>query len=247
MLLNMVYGINQGMDDRAVTDVGGQLDPQRLKYITEHFHSLQGLTWVVLGVSSLAVSVDDVYGYRLPALVGQILLFVPFLATARYVNRYYRRRFGWIEPRGPTNRQALVFLAAWLVLLFFGRDVGYYGGLIGDVMQSMIPDPSHHVTLAPVLIWFVFLCANLRHHPGQEDLYRIYFFGSGLLIWILVAVYPLWNLDLHPTMVWKGLNAGWLGISMIAIGLYGHMTLVRLMPQRVVGDDDSLEGNEYER
>jgi hypothetical protein len=235
------------MDARATADVDGKLDPQRLRYITEHFHSLQGLTWVVMGASILVVSVDEIYGYRLPNLVWRMLLWVPVVATARYIRRYYQRRFGWIEPRGPSNTEAVTFLVAFPVLLFFGRDIAYWGGLIGDVMQSMIPDPAHHVTVAPVLVWFVFFCANIRHHTEQEDLYRIYFFGSGMLVWTLLALYPLWNPYVLPTGVWKSLNAGWLGITMIAIGLYGHMTLVRLMPQGVVEDNDSSEGNEYER
>jgi len=218
------------MDTRASADAGCKLNPERLKYVTEHFHELQGLTNIAMGAGFLLFfSLRDVYPDPWPWL--SILLSVLPLLALYYLPKYYRRRFGWIEPRSMTNKQFVLFLMVLLVLLFFGRPIGRYADSILADVQSMIP--PHAVTFSPALYWTLYLCLRSRKNPHQEDVYRMYFVASGALAWALVALYPIWNPDaIHPAL-WKFLNDGWFGLSFIALGLYDHLTLVRLMPKRI--------------
>jgi len=254
------------MEACASADAGSALNAERLKYVTEHFHQLQGLTWVALGAALLFQ--QSVLGDLLPFprgltdLIFLALSLACYTALFRYAPRYYRGRFGWIEPRygRPDYKRLrflfkrrvfflklfafflLVFLSVLLVLRLLGRPVGHYAdSIIGD-FHSMIP--AHPVKFSPALCWSVCLCACFRTNPQKEDLYRTYFLASGALAWAFVALYPIWHPEaMHPTL-WKFLNSGWIGLSLIAWGLYNYMTLVRLMPKRIETHD--AEGADYE-
>ncbi len=233
------------MEIQASAEAGSTLNAERLKYVTEHFHALQGLTWVAFGAMLLIPSMMDFYGLRWPTL-GWVALLISWPFAFRYIPKYYRRRFGWVElgPASMTNRQAVIFLLVFLVLLFFGRPIGRYADLIYAVVESMISEPAHPVTLLPVLLWFVYFCASLRRHPSQEDRYRTCFFSLGMLAWAFVVLSPLWHPEITHFKLWEFLKAGWLGISLISVGLYDHITLVRLLPKRIEEDGAGKDDNE---
>jgi len=211
---------------------------ERLKYVTEHFKALQGLRSVLVGLFLLLPPMQDLYWPNWPFRGWFFLLVLAALmASAHYIRRYYRCRFGWVEPRAPTNKQSAIFLLVLFLLLLFGRSLGRYADSIIAHVQLTVPDTAFPYTF-PVLFWVAALCTSVRRHPQQEDQYRIYFLSLGAFAWALVALYALRRPGIMPLMFWKTLNACWLGISLIAIGLYDHMTLVRLLPKRIPGDDD---------
>ena len=221
------------MNARDSADVGSALNAERLRYVTEHFYQLQGLTLVGLGGALLVpegfLDILPLRGWLRALTV--LVLAAAFIATLRYLPKYYRCRFGWIEPRSMTNRQFVFLLLGLLALLFFGRPIGHHADSIIADIQFMIP--AHPVTFSPAALWLFLLCVSFRKNLCQEELYRMYFMASGALGWALVALYPIWNPDaMHPAL-WRLLNAGWLGVSLIALGLYDHLTLVRLMPERI--------------
>jgi hypothetical protein len=47
-----------------------------------------------------------------------------------------------------------------------------------------------------------------------------------------VFLFPLQHPAITQLLFWRILSAGWLGISFMAIGLYQHMALVRLLPKK---------------
>lgn len=237
----VVYDINRFMISRTAD---AAITVERLKYVTEHFGALQGLRSVLVGAFLLLLPIEDLYWGSWP-LRGWLFLFVlaALLATACYVPQYYRRRFGWVESRGSTNWQSVVFLSLCFLLLLFGRPLGRYADSIIGHVQSTIRYPAFPFTF-PVLFWFALLCTNVRRHPQQEDRYRIYFFSLGTLCWALVALYALRRPDIMLIMFWKTLNACWIGISLIAIGLHDHMTLVRLLPKRTPEADNGRIDND---
>ncbi len=169
-----------------------------------------------------------------------------FIVAVRYLQRYYRRRFGWVEPRNPTNKQAVIFALVMLVLIIFGRDIEHSSATASFVqyLQSMF-HPAHQVSLIAPVVSMLFLGVSLRRHPQREERYRTDFLLLGTIAWSLVALSPLWWPEVTRLMFWKFLSEEWLGVSLIAVGLYDHMTLVRLLPQRI--PQDASEGNNDEQ
>lgn len=238
------------MEADQSADADSALSAERLKYVTEHFHQLQGLTFVAFGIVYL-FPVTGVFWDRWPvsgwlAVPIGVALVGACVATFPYLPKYYRRRFGWIEPHSPdmTNKQLVFLLLVLLALLFFGRPIGRYADSILADVRSMIP--AHPVTFSPALLWSFYLCMSFRRNPHQEDLYRMYFLASGALAWAFTALYPIWHPDaMHPAL-WKFLDDGWLGLSFIALGLYDHLTLVRLMPRRIDNLEDDNGGSDID-
>jgi hypothetical protein len=65
----------------------------------------------------------------------------------------------------------------------------------------------------------------------------MFFLASSALAWAITGLYALRHADAVHFTLWKFLNNGWLGLSFIALGLYNHYTLVRLMPQRIENEE----------
>jgi hypothetical protein len=222
----------------------GSAEPNyaRLRYVTENFRSLQGLTWVALGSAFFLSSIEDVVGEALPfwlVLLAMVLIF----PAVRYVPKYYQSRFGSVEPRSPSNKHAVIFLLVLLALGLFGRPLGRYLDSVipqaSNQIHLMISDPDHRTNLLPVIFWTVLLCARvLRRSPSASRL-DVPFDLACLLLWAFALVfYPLRHPDVARLMFWKVLNAGWFGISMIVAGLYDHLTMVELLPRRVREGDN---------
>jgi hypothetical protein len=52
-----------------------------------------------------------------------------------------------------------------------------------------------------------------------------------LLLWTGVLVFlPLREPKVTQQTLWRILNAGWLGVSMVLLGVYNHLTLVHFLP-----------------
>jgi len=80
---------------------------ERLRYVTENFQSLQGLTWVAVGGYLALSESDKIPGLALPLwlkLLMKLLSIGLLLASVRYIPKYYERRFGSVEWRfGPSS------------------------------------------------------------------------------------------------------------------------------------------------
>lgn len=212
-----------------------------LRYVTENFQSLQGLTWVALGSAFFLSSVEEAVGHPLPLWLLLLALALIF-AAVRHVPKYYQSRFGSVEPQSPSNKHAIISLLVLLTLGLFGRPLGRYLDSVtpqaGNQIHLMISDPAHRTNLLPVIFWTVLLCARvLRRSPYASGL-DVPFDMACLLFWVFALVfYPLRHPDVTKLAFWKVLNAGWFGISMIVTGLYDHLTLVELLPWRVLAGD----------
>jgi len=228
------------MNIRVRTNAGATLDPQRLRYLTENFSTLQGLNLVALGAISLLTPlapIGDVYGVTIRwwFLLVMAALSVPM----RYIERYYRRRFGWVEPRNPSNKQIAIFFLALVVLFLCRHSLDRFTGDLTQVIHSMISDPDGRIELLPLVGWIVALFASfLKRSQRVADPYWIYFLCSGTSACAVVAFYPLWHPEAAQSLVWRTLNAGSFGFSLMALGLYNHITLVRMLPKRFVENDD---------
>jgi len=217
----------------------GSAEPNyaRLRYLTENFQALQGLTWVAFGSAFFLSSIDDAVGQPLPfwLLLMAVALMV---AAVKYVPKYYQSRFGSVEPRSPSNKHAVALLLVLLALGLFGRPLGrYLDSVIPQVSNQihlMISDPDHRTNLLPVIFWTALSCAKLLRRSRFASRLDVPFDLACLLFWAFALVfYPLRYPDVTKLTFWKVLNAGWFGISMIVTGLYDHLTLVELLPRRV--------------
>jgi ATP/ADP translocase len=159
-------------------------------------------------------------------------------AAVWYVPRYYRSRFGSVEPLSPSNRNAVIFLLVLLALGLFGGPLARYLDSVlvpqaSNEIHSMISDPDHRTNLLPVVFWIVLLCARLFRRSRFASYLDVSFDLACLLFWAFALVfYPLRHPDVTRLTFWKVLNVGWFGISMIMAGLYDHLTLVELVPRR---------------
>lgn len=225
-----------------VSAVGAEPDYARLRYVTANFQSLQGLTWVVLGSVFLFSSIEKSFDLPLPFWLLLVAV-VSIIAANRYIPKYYRSRFGTVEPRGPSNKHAVIFLLVLLGLGLFGRPVGSYLDSVipqtSNQIHLMISDPDHRTNLLPVTFWAVLLCASGLRRPRFLSHLDVPFYLACFLFFAFALVfYPLRHPEVAKLTSWKVLNAGWFGISLIVTGLYDHLTLIALLSRRVGERDD---------
>jgi hypothetical protein len=228
-----------------MADTGQSLDPERLKYVTEHFQSMHGLTWVAFGAFNILVYLRRLFpeGW-LAGFIYPLALLAIFTLIIRRIQRYYRSRFGWVKLRSGSqnDKQALVFLLLFLLFLFFVPFLAEKAEPAIGLAREMIPRAIQQVVSFPVLLWSVFLCMSLRRHPSQEDWYRICFLLSGFLGGAIFALYPLSHPGIAKSVFWKTVDNESLFISVTTLGLYEHLTLVRLLPKRI--EEDKNDGAE---
>jgi hypothetical protein len=217
----------------------GNAEPNyaRWRFVTENFQSLQGLTWVAFGTAFFLSSIEDAVSQPLPLWLLLLALALVFAAVG-YVPKYYQDRFGSVEPRSPTNKQAVIFLLVLLVLGLFGRPLGRYLDSVipqaSNQIHLMISDPDHRATLLPLIFWTVVLCARVFRRSRFASRLDVPFDLTCLLFWFFALVfYPLRHPNVTNLTFWKVLNAGWFGISIIVTGLFDRLTLVALLPSRI--------------
>jgi hypothetical protein len=207
----------------------------RLRYVAGNYQSLQGLTWVCLGGGLVLLETEGIPGITFPwwlNLLGCGLVFV----AVQYVPKFYERRFGSVESRvSPINIKSLALVLALLFALFLWPGIARHGNpvaaKVSSVAHRMISDPGHKVNLWPFLYWFGLLCtwALTRSHFGR--LRMVLFAACILLLWTGVLVFlPLREPKVTQQTLWRILNAGWLGVSMVLLGVYNHLTLVHFLP-----------------
>lgn len=234
--LMRVCDINQFMDARAHVDTETSVDPVRLRFLTENFASLQGLNQVVLGVVFLLQPMEEalhVYckSWPIPWWLTSDILVAVCIAAFRWVPNYYQRRFGCVEQRSPSNRQVVIFLLALIVLFVFKHRI--------DLMISAIAQRFRfHRGSGLLLFWIAILCTDFLRRPRQVDKHRVYFLACVILACFVVVLYPLWNPHGPHVQLWQFVNSCAFGISLVVLGVFDHLTLVRLLPQPIPDSDN---------
>jgi hypothetical protein len=132
----------------------------------------------------------------------------------------------------------LALLLAFLVLLFLGQPIAHYFDPVASRLHMMISDPDRRINLWPSAYWAVLLCASLRWHMSGIERQRVYFMLVGMISFASIVSYAIFHPEAKELDLWKLLNAGGFGLSLIALGLYDHTTLVLLLPKRVSEHDD---------
>jgi hypothetical protein len=207
-------------------------DLVRLKMVTEQCASGNGLNFVFVGAILLLASITR---FDLVPFWVLISFFLASLPLARYIRQYSERRFGWVEPKPPSNKAVGIFLLVMFVGVFFRHWIeNQLNPVLSDLADQIhlaISDPNHLVDLQPLVFWMVWCCANFRWSLIRKGESILLLFVSGLLVWAGVALSPLWHPEVRQLILWRVLNDGWLGITMIAVGSYQYINLLRLIPR----------------
>ena len=241
----MVYDINLSMEHQAFAERGGRLEPERLKFITEHLSGSQGLILAAMGVWLFLNSAERVWpfpwwGNFLIWAVSVLLVVLMF----RYLPKYYERRFGRVEAKGMTPLQAMIvgaliiaipiFLIGWqIVALIWGSPLNSLVSQCESWFDRTIPLPANTYLLG---IWLLGLFSSFK--SLRFDPFRPYFCLLGTIATCVVVFCPYLYAPTKEMVAWKILNAGWLGLSNVAFGLYLHALQVRFMPKHAGDDDD---------
>jgi len=226
------------------------LDHERLRYVTKLLGSPPGLNIALVVTLTFLVNAREILPLHSlsgwwSALAGLAWLasmwaLLRILVTDR-IAEYYQQRFGSVQsaPKRGSKWSALfglAFLLAFPVVLFIGR-AGYLDPVISH-LHMMISDPAREINLWPSLLWAVLLCGSLRRQTSGIERHRLYSLLSAMIGVASIVLYAIWHPDAKQLVSWKILNAGGLGLSLIAMGLYDHFILVRVLPKSVVEGDD---------
>jgi hypothetical protein len=217
---------------------GTKLDPERLRNITATLSApYLGLGAAAFGAAFAAFQMLDVYWHGshwmgLPVL----LLASPFAVWFFYLRKYYASRFGWVQPRQPSAIST--------------KEIGILGGfggvllviwVVANVLQSLVhlPVDLPFLTLmqsVAFLVLFVFLAS--WSHPRPIFAARFTIWAALVAVQGVISVLPVWvQLSPDQWLFWKLLNAGSLGILIVAMGLCNHVAMLRMLPKRVEDDD----------
>ncbi len=105
-------------------------------------------------------------------------------------------------------------------------------------LHMMISDPARQINLWPSIFWVMLLCGSLRWHTSSIERQRLYFLLVGMIGFASIVYYAIWHPAVKQLGVWKILNAGGFGLTLIALGLYDYVVLVRALPKRVAEGRD---------
>jgi hypothetical protein len=220
------------------------VDRERLRYVTNILGAHQGLYTVWFGLFFLLMEEGNVWEwrgvwlFRLTVKAGILILIVAHL----WVPRYYRKRFGHVEPREMSAKQFCLLLGVILLLIFFGEPLAHrVDPMISSFSNRLhlaISDPAHQVNLWPSFFWTAMLISSLRGALRSIEWPRLYFLLCAMLAFTSVVLFAMWFPDIRQAALWRLCNAGGVGLSFVALGLHDHITLVLMLPKRIAGGDD---------
>jgi hypothetical protein len=240
----VVYGINQFMQDATAPSTANAelpVDHERLKYVTGLLGTQeQGLNTALFGtflfLMEAPLNWPRGWPFGLAWLAGMLIFFA---AWRSWIPKYYRYRFGRVEPQEISAKGFGILLLVLIALMLFGRPVArglepLASSFLGR-LHLLISDPSHQINLWASSFWMASLFASLL---WRRRIVGRWFCFLGLLASLSVALFPIWHPAAERLEIWKVLNGGGVGLSFIAIGLYEHIVLVRALPTRVAEGDD---------
>ncbi len=127
---------------------------------------------------------------------------------------------------------------AFLVLLLIGWPIAYYIDPGASHLHTMISDPGRQINLWPSLLWMGVFFSSVRWHMPSVERQRLFVLLGGVVALSSIAVYGILHPDARQVGLWKVLNAGEIGLSLMVMGLYDHIVLIRALPKRVADGGD---------
>ncbi len=192
-------------------------DLRRIRYVTEHYQDLQGLTMLPLSLYFLAWAAYDLGWIVLPAWLPrgwQLLVasYVVVVALMWLIGKLYERAFGWIAPDAPRGYKPSKS-EFWGILCLY---------MAGMWLATLRPEVSR---LGLILAYFATLQGWLRRRSG-------YWLALVVLI-AATSVAPL--LDdvigpIYPTVTAREVAIKLVtAIGLMVVGTLDHLALVRTL------------------
>jgi hypothetical protein len=220
----------------SAADPGVAVDAGRIKYVTEHFQQLQGLGTAALGASWTMIELvmdlrrPDSWLICVALAICAVFTMGAVLWAYRtdYFDRYYRRRFGAIEPKPVPSRSGVPSKSGIFAALF---------AFVAVIVAVSALRLEQFLLLAFSLSSVGTLLGMLRSREKSGDPRNMYLLPANLaMVWIYS--YPMWHTpDSGHAAVWKILVDFAMPVFFLVTGLCDHLLLLRLMPKRISEDD----------
>jgi|HubBroStandDraft_4_1064222.scaffolds.fasta_scaffold10708_1 hypothetical protein len=223
------------MDSDIRTGDDSTIDHRRLKFVTENLAALQGLDTVALGAMLLFLELRDVL--KDPWWLYALNLAAVVVIVRQMPSKYYERHFGRVEPKtkSPISRReavgGFVRILLMIVALIWGRRIEVWADAV------LMGDQGGQIRWLASLMWSVGLLRKTKKDSSADPRGPL-FYVFGLATSIAVCFYPKWYPEVMRSLIWKTLNAGSLGLTLIAWGLRDHLLLVHLLPKKGSDDED---------
>jgi hypothetical protein len=223
------------MDSDIRTGEDSTIDHRRIKFVTENLAALQGLDTVALGAMLFFLELKDVL--KDPWWLYALNLAAVVVIVRQMPSKYYERHFGRVEPKSksPTSRReavgGLVGILLVIVALIWGRRIEVWADAV------LMGDQGGQIRWLASLMWSVGLLRKTKKDSSADPRGPL-FYVFGLATSIAVCLYPKWYPEVMRSLIWKTLNAGSLGLTLIAWGLRDHLLLVHLLPKKGSDDED---------
>lgn len=98
-------------------------------------------------------------------------------------------------------------------------------------------DQSGQIRWLASLMWSAGLSGYIQKESPADPRGPL-FYVVGLATSTAVCFYPKWHPEVMQSLIWKTLNAGSFGLTLIAWGLRDHLLLVHLLPKKGSDDED---------
>lgn len=201
-------------------------DLARIRYVTEHYHDLQGLIRLPVSLWLLAWSAYDLGWTYPPAwFTNEWLLFpvaaIPFLALMWPIEKLYKRSFGWIapapRPKVKPNKHAFWILCGgltfWSLAIFFLTEE-----------RPVVSKLGLYISFCVFLEW--------RRRSDAKHVFAI-----GIIL-VAISLAPLLDSTLYPSAKARDVAIKLVAAAgILAVGTIDHVTLVRTLgPVRREGE-----------
>jgi hypothetical protein len=190
-------------------------DQSRLTYLTHHYYELQGIRTAPMWIAFVAMQVDTNSAFSRTIrndLLASLAMFVMFFFSW-LAGRYYRRRFGGLNP-------------SWIAL---PTSLFYWCIVLGFFIWSIYSLVFLHF-LGNLPYWFTILWISPLFNSENPSLRRIYFAVGGAVVIFSALFLQLTHRDGRIIIVIQCL-------VLLALGIADHLLLMSLLtPAREEAD-----------
>ena len=181
-----------------------------IRYITSHFHDLQGLRILPLGVLLLAAATGSAAWtpwsdfMREDWETSTYALLIALLLLYGLIARYYRHRFGRVVPRSKSNTNICISILFWSA--FF----------VAIILDSALM-PSFSLTYLVIGLGVLYSGLDGSRRYGH------------LLLGAIMISFAFWPLLPGSTSTYFTIFLTIVGIGFVFIGISDHFILVRTL------------------
>lgn len=169
-------------------------DLKRVRFVTQNYHNLQGIRWIVWGCLCLLVAAED--AGRFPTLLLAVAVIPAAVLLVVWSGLYYQRRFGQVKgPHSETQEPIMLWgvalpitaVVSFLVdrtvdLPFFLAPFVYGAGLIWLYRQSEKPFRRHYLYIGLGVIGSNLAYALLNTPPDSP------WSRAGVVLWTFIGL-----------------------------------------------------------